>query len=100
MGLPFPASNGSPTPASISSVTRIRGSFTTTRSPTSIAKIELLILSADEPKPGRPLPGTVTPGVPANSSHSEAKSSAADRSSAIYFSNLDSRRSANFLPPV
>ena len=60
IGLPFPASNGNPSPDEISSATRPAGSLTTSRSSTSIAKIDLLILIAFDPNP-LPPSGTVTP---------------------------------------
>src|SRR6476620_5546219 len=100
MGLPLPASKGTPSPAEINCVTRAAGNFTTIRSSTSIAKIDLLILIALEPKPLPPV-GTATPLTLAYSSQSDSNN--ADGFSLarmIYFSSFERRRSASFLPPV
>src|SRR6185437_1164714 len=71
MGLPLPASKGTPSPAEINCVTRAAGNFTTIRSSTSIAKIDLLILIALDPKPLPPA-GTATPLTLAYSSQSDS----------------------------
>src|SRR5215207_4057805 len=75
IGLPFPASNGNPSPDEISSATLPAGSLTTRRSLTSIAKIDLLILMAFDPNP-LPSSGMVTPLTPAYSSQSDSNNAA------------------------
>ena len=71
IGRPLPESNGAPSLLATSDATRSRGSFTTSRSPLSIAKIEPPTFSAVEPNVRPPL-GGCTPGMAANSSTNAA----------------------------
>src|SRR5215471_14678147 len=75
MGLPRPASKGSPSLDAMRASTRDLGSLTTSWPLTSIAKIFLLILSADDPNWFRDgvSSGGVTSGLPMNASTSVAK---------------------------
>lgn len=67
IGRPLPASNGTPAPLAMSAATRPAGSFTTSRSPASMAKIEPPAVNAVEPNPRRDVGGR-TPGRSVKSS--------------------------------
>src|SRR5207244_7062659 len=75
IGLPLPASKGSPSPRRTRSATRNGGSFMTRRSPLTIAKVRRRTWSVPDPKP-RP-PPTVTSSRPARASTSAANCASA-----------------------
>ncbi len=81
IGVPFPASNGAPTPSARRAATRSRGSLSTRWPRETIAKMCPLTRRASDPKPRRPDPN-VTPPRPARASTRSRKPASTRVSSA------------------